>query len=153
MGEAYFYHLTERPLEAALPVLIGKAMRAGWRVAVVAPDSSRLARLDQTLWNGDGFLPHGLEGGPFDADQPVLLTASTPANDPQCVMAIDGVDVSAEDVALRDRYCILFHGADERAVECARAQWRTLTAANIAAQYWAEEAGRWVKKTETGTSG
>ena len=33
MGAAYFYHLTERPLEATLPVLLGKALEAGWRVA------------------------------------------------------------------------------------------------------------------------
>jgi len=153
MGEVFFYHLTERPLEAALPVLIGKAMQAGWRVAVVGSDAARLSRLDQLLWNGDGFLPHGLSGGPHDADQPVLLTTDTPVNDPQCVMAIDGMDVSAEDVTARDRYCIIFDGADIRAVENARALWRTLTAANIAAQYWAEEGGRWVKKSETGAPG
>jgi len=152
MGEAFFYHLTERPLEAALPVLIAKAMQAGWRVAVVGSDAARLERLDQTLWNGDGFLPHGLSGGPHDADQPVLLTTKPPANDPQCVMAIDGTEVSAEDVAARDRYCIVFDGADEKAVQAARTQWKTLTSANISAQYWAEEGGRWIKKSETGTS-
>ena len=34
MGAAYFYHLTRRPLEATLPMLLGKAQQAGWRVAV-----------------------------------------------------------------------------------------------------------------------
>lgn len=149
MGAAFFYHLTERPLEATLPLLIGKAIQAGWRVAVVGSDVARLERLDLTLWNGDGFLPHGIAGGPHDADQPVILTTKAPANDPQCVMAIDGVDVAAEDVAARDRYCILFDGADEKAVERARKQWRALTVAGIAAQYWAEEGGRWIKKTES----
>ena len=152
MGAAFFYHLTERPLEATLPVLIGKAMQAGWRVAVLGPDAARLERLDRTLWDGDGFLPHGLGGGPHDAEQPVLLTTQSPTNDPQCIMAIDGADVSTEDVAARDRYCILFDGADEAAVEQARAQWRALTTAGIAAQYWAEEGGRWVKKSESSGS-
>ena len=63
MGAAFFYHLTERPLEVALPVLIAKAMQAGWRVAVAGTDTARLERLELTLWNGDGFLPHGLAGG------------------------------------------------------------------------------------------
>ncbi|MEM7720517.1 MAG: DNA polymerase III subunit chi, partial [Pseudomonadota bacterium] len=31
----------------------------------------------------------------------------------------------------------------------ARTQWRSLTEAGITAQYWAEEAGRWVKKAES----
>ncbi|MGI9390179.1 MAG: DNA polymerase III subunit chi [Boseongicola sp.] len=151
MGAAYFYHLTERPLEAALPVLIGKALQAKWRVAVTGSDTARLDRLDLTLWNGDGFLPHGLDGGPHDADQPVLLTNSGLANDPHCVMAIDGVEIAADDVASRDRYCILFDGADESAVDIARAQWRALTEAGVTAQYWAEENGRWVKRSETGS--
>jgi DNA polymerase-3 subunit chi len=32
----------------------------------------------------------------------------------------------------------------------ARDQWRGLTRAGIAAQYWSEESGSWVKKAETG---
>jgi len=152
MGAAFFYHLTERPLEVALPVLIAKAMQAGWRVAVAGTDTARLERLELTLWNGDGFLPHGLAGGPHDAEQPVLLTSVAPANDPNCVMAIDGVDVVAEEVEARDRYCIIFDGSDEMAVERARTQWQALAAAGVAAQYWAEENGRWVKKSESGSS-
>lgn len=152
MGAAFFYHMTDRPLETALPVLIGKAMQTGWRVAVRSSDVARLGRLDQALWNGDGFLPHGLVGGPHDADQPVLLTSGIFANNPNCVVAIDGVDIDTEDVAARDRYCILFDGADERAVEIARTQWRALTEAGITAQYWAEEDGRWVKKSESNPS-
>ena len=68
MGAAYFYHLTERPLEATLPVLIGKALEAGWRVAVRGRDPATLERLDRQLWAGDGFLPHGMAGGDHDAD-------------------------------------------------------------------------------------
>ena len=34
MGAAYFYHLTAAPLEQTLPMLIGKAQGAGWRVVV-----------------------------------------------------------------------------------------------------------------------
>ena len=35
MGAAYFYHLTETPLERTLPMLLGKCRDAGWRVATV----------------------------------------------------------------------------------------------------------------------
>ena len=76
MGDVYFYHLTRQPLEHTLPALLGKARQAGWRIAVRGTDAARMAWLDDQLWLGadDAFLPHGLAGGPHDADQPILLT-------------------------------------------------------------------------------
>ncbi len=149
MGAAYFYHLTDKPLEATLPVLLGKALEAGWRVEVRGRDGTALDRLDRQLWLGDGFLPHGIAGGPNDAEQPVLLTTGAGGNEATCVMTVDGADVSAEEVAALERVCILFNAADGAAVETARDQWRALTEAGAAAQYWAEEGGRWVKKAES----
>lgn len=150
MGAAYFYHLTERPLEATLPVLLTKALEAGWRVEVRGRDAAMLDRLDRVLWQGEGFLPHGLAGGMHDALQPVLLTAGQGGNGASCVMAVDGAEVTAEETGALQRVCILFDGGDAAAVEGARGQWRRLTEAGVAAQYWAEEDGRWVKKAESG---
>ena len=152
MGAAYFYHLTEKPLEATLPVLLGKALQAGWRVEVRGRDQATLDRLDKQLWQGDGFLPHGLAGGPHDAEQPVLLTTAPGVNSASCLMSVDGAQVSLEEVTTLDRVCILFNAGDEAAMETARGQWRALTEAGASAQYWAEEDGRWVKKHETGQS-
>lgn len=149
MGDVYFYHLTERPLEATLPVLLDKATRAGWRVAVRGKDSKRLEELDASLWNGDGFLPHGLAGGKFDEQQPVLLTSGASANSPHCLMTVDGAEVTFEEVSKLERVCILFNGADAGAVEAARAQWRELTDAGAKAKYWAEDGGRWSMKAES----
>ncbi len=151
MGAAYFYHLTRRPLEATLPVLLEKSLAAGWRVAVRGTDAARLAWLDEKLWLGDeaGFLPHGLAGGPHDADQPVLLTTAAEAvNGAVCVMAVDGAEVTAGEVRALERVCILFDGNDAAALDRARGQWRDLTGAGCAAQYWSEESGRWVKKQD-----
>ncbi len=151
MGAAYFYHLTRSPLEVALPQLLGKALGAGWRVAVRGTDAARLDWLDQELWLGpeDGFLPHGVAGGPHDADQPVLLTtAADNPNGATCVMAVDGAEVAAEEVTAVSRVCILFDGGDEAALNTARVQWKTLTGAGCPAQYWSEESGRWEKKAE-----
>ena len=149
MGDVYFYHLTERPLEATLPVLIEKALGAGWRVAIRGRSTAELEALDTRLWQGDGFLPHGLAGGDYDAEQPVLLTTGAAANDPACVIAIGGADVTPDEVKDLSRVCILFNGADEGAVEGARAQWRALTSAGVSAKYWAEEDGRWTMKAES----
>lgn len=152
MGAVFFYHLTERPLEATLPVLIGKALGAGWRVAVRGTNPQNLERLEQQLWHGDGFLPHGLDGGPHDADQPVLLTSGAASNGAVCVMSVDGAEVSSDEIAKLERVCILFDGADAEAVDHARTQWRTVTEAGVEAEYWAEDGGKWVKKAESSAS-
>lgn len=151
MGAAYFYHLTRRPLDETLSVLLGKARQAGWRIAVRGTDPGRLDWLDEKLWLGseEGFLPHGVAGGPHDAKQPILLTCATEvANDATCVMAVDGANVSADEVEALDRVCILFDGHDPEALHHARGQWRALTEAGCSAQYWSEESGRWEKKAE-----
>ena len=151
MGAVYFYHLTRQPLEYTLPVLLDKARQAGWRIAVRGTDPVRMDWLDEKLWQGplDGFLPHGLAGGPHDADQPILLTTGPQAaNDPACVMAVDGAQVAPDEVNALERVCILFDGNDEQAVQHARGQWKALTGAGCSAQYWSEESGRWEKKAE-----
>jgi len=152
MGAAYFYHLTQNPLEVALPQLLGRARAAGWRVAVRGRDAARLDWLDRQLWLGseEGFLPHGLSGGPHDAAQPVLLTTGTAANDPACLMTVDGAAVAADEVQRLQRVCVIFDGNDGTALQTARGQWKALTDAGCAAQYWSEESGRWEMKAERG---
>ena len=151
MGAVYFYHLTRSTAEDTLLQLLPKALGAGWRVAVRGRDRATLERLDARLWlvPEDGFLPHGLAGGPQDVDQPVLLTDSADLpNAAACVMALDGAEVQPDEATRLERVCILFDGNDPDAVVAARAQWRGLTGAGIAAQYWSEESGRWQKKAE-----
>jgi len=151
VGAAYFYHLTDTPLERTLPMLLGKCREAGWRVAVRGREMGLLERLDTVLWE-DGFLPHGLAGGPHDTDQPVLLGIDLAADGFACVMAVDGAEVSADEVNGAERVCVLFDGHDESALNHARGQWKALTSAGCAAQYWAQEDGRWVKKAESPTA-
>jgi DNA polymerase-3 subunit chi len=156
MGEVWFYHLTETPVEAALPRLLAQALAAGWRIEVRGTDPARMDLLDRALWLGpeDGFLPHGLAGGPHDALQPVLLTvAPARAEGCACLIALDGAGITAAEAAGRARTCILFDGADAAALNRAREQWRALTAAGLAAKYWAQEGGRWVMRQERSAAG
>lgn len=151
MEPVKFYHLTQRPLADTLRLLMEKSLGAGWRVLVRGTDRAGLEALDAALWLGpeDSFLPHGLEGGAQDALQPILLgTTAANLNEAQAVMAIQSAEVSADDVAAMKRVFILFDGYDEAALEHARGQWKTLTSAGIAAQYWSEETGRWEMKRE-----
>ena len=45
-----------------------------------------------------------------------------------------------------ERACIVFDGNDPEALERARAQWRALKEAGVAAEYWSEADGRWERK-------
>lgn len=148
MGVVMFYHLTTSGMEDTARTLLGRSLQAGWRVMLRGTDIARLERLDGVLWQGpeDGFLPHGLEGGPHDARQPVLLGIGAIGNDAQALMAVDGAEVAADEAAALERVFILFDGRDQAAVATARVQWKALTGAGLAAQYWSEESGRWEKK-------
>lgn len=151
MGAAYFYHLTRHPLDTTLPQLLSKALAAGWRCQVIGRDPARSQHLDRSLWLGkeSDFLAHGIAGGAHDADQPVLLaTERSSLQTAQCVMCIDGAEITAEDVQSLDRTCILFDGNDDAQVQLARGQWKQLTDAGCTAQYWSEESGNWQKKAE-----
>lgn len=150
MGAALFYHLTRTPADRMVPTLIGKCQAQGWRIELRGTDAARMAALDEQLWQGDGFMAHGLAGGPHDARQPVLLTWGAErqgaANDPACVITVDGAAVEAAECGALERVCILFDGNDEGAVQQARGQWRALTGSGVAAEYWSEGSGKWEKK-------
>ncbi|MEM6483195.1 MAG: DNA polymerase III subunit chi [Pseudomonadota bacterium] len=153
MGAVYFYHLTRKPIEATLPILLHKAREAGWRVLVRGQDADMLDRLDKQLWLGpdEGFLAHGRAGGAHDARQPILLSnVFGPApNKPDCVMSVGGAELSADEVQAAQRACVLFDGHDAEATEHARTQWKRLTEAGCAAQYWSEETGKWDMKAQS----
>lgn len=150
MGAALFYHLTRSAPETLLPVLIGKSLAAGWRVELRGVSDADQRALDGRLWQGDGFLPHGMAGGAHDARQPVLLTvagsAIAAANRPNCLIAVQGAAVTAEECQPLERTLILFDGNDPAALDHAREQWRLLTKSGISAEYWSEASGKWERK-------
>ena len=149
MGEVMFYHLTRSPLERALQQLLPRALAAGWRVALRGTDPARLERLDAHLWlhPEDGFLPHGLAGGPHDARQPILLTTAPEApNGPQVLGILDGAPVTPDEAAGLERLWVFFDGADAEAVAAARSLYRRFREAGHPPQYWSEEGGRWQRQ-------
>nr|WP_255697222.1 DNA polymerase III subunit chi [Sinirhodobacter sp. WL0062] len=145
-----FYHVTQSPVEEVVASLLQRALGQGWRVELRGTDRARMDWYDQRLWLGsdEAFLPHGLAGGPHDDLQPVLLTTAPKPEGMQAIMALDGAEVSLDEIAQKERVWILFDGRDQPALERARAQWRDLTGAGASAQYWSEEGGRWEKKAE-----
>ena len=149
MPEVLFYHLTASPLELSLPDMLEKSLDRGWRVLLRCGSEAGLARLDALLWTcrPDAFLPHGTSAGPHPARQPIYLTLGDEnPNRANVLMLVDGARVAPAEMAGFERTCLIFDGAEERALEAARADWRAVAAAGLPAIYWAQEHGRWVRK-------
>lgn len=156
MGEVRFYHLTELPLERALPPMLERTLTRGQRAVVRGTDAGRLGLLDRHLWTyaDDSFLPHGTDGDPHPDLQPVwLTTAEEVPNGAQALFLVDGATARPHEMAAMQVTAILFDGHDPAAVEAARGRWRAVTAAGLAAVYWAQDDGRWVKRSEAPAKG
>jgi len=154
LGEVRFYHLTERPLEQVLPVMLERSLERGWRVLVRGTDPARIEALSAHLWTrGDAsFLPHGSETDGDAARQPVWLCCdSANPNNANTLMLIDNAEADTAELAAMEMVAVLFDGLDEAAVARARDQWRQVSEAGLKAVYWAQdEGGVWVKRHETG---
>ncbi len=154
MTEVLFYHLTRSPVEVTLMELLEKTRARGWKAVVLCRSDERARWLDQKLWLGEdtGFAAHGVAGGPHDAGQPVLLTTGPgAANNAEIMLALDGAEIDVDGFSAFERVCVLFEGHVESALECARAQWKQVTAAGLPAHYWAQDDGRWVEKASANT--
>jgi DNA polymerase-3 subunit chi len=152
VAEVRFYHLTERPLESVLPVLLEKSLERGWRVAVRGTDPARIEALSSHLWTyrDESFLPHGTDADGAADRQPVWLGCDPEnPNNANALFLIDGAAAAPEELAAMEVTAILFDGLDETAVAQARAQWKSVTAASLKAVYWAQnDQGAWVKRHE-----
>ncbi len=147
MTEILFYHLEQHPLERVLPVLVEKSRERGWRVVIEAGSIERVQRLNELLWTyrDDSFLPHAIDGGEDDGEQPVILTAGPDnANGADVRFFVDRAVPSA--VGTYQRLVFLFDGHDPDAVAEARAAWRALRDGHELT-YWQQDGnGRWEKK-------
>lgn len=140
-----FYQLAGSPAEQVIATLAEKVLDADGRLIIVAEDEAQLARLDRMLWDQGpaSFLPHGLAGGADDASQPILLSTSPDApNQARNMLIADG---QWREAALTyDRSFYLF---DDSTLGGARLAWKLLAGRDgVERRYWAQEAGRWVKK-------
>lgn len=155
MATVLFFHLTRSSVEQTARTLLMRALNQGWRVMIRGTDPARLDHLDRQLWLGpeEDFIAHGRAGGAHDSRQPVLLTQGGDlVNDPAAVMLLDGAPVDLSQAQGLQRVWVLFEDADTEKRELARGQWRLVTEAGLAAQYWSEESGRWDMKMERAAS-
>jgi len=154
MAEILFYHLTQRPLEHALPELLEKTLKNNWRAAVRCGTTERVESLNASLWSYKdvSFLPHGSAADNEPTAQPIYLTSTeeTP-NNPDLLFLVDGAEASPAELAEYIRAIWMFDGHDPVALNQARTGWKAVSAANLPATYWAQnDHGGWVKKAESG---
>ncbi|WP_421697284.1 DNA polymerase III subunit chi [Ancylobacter sp.] len=148
MSDVFFYHLQNRPLDAALPQLLEKCLERGWRCAVQATSTERIEALDALLWTYDdaSFLPHGTDRQGEPARQPILLTTDeSNLNGAVVRFLIDGAVIP--DTGGYQRVIHLFDGNDSDAVEPVRQAWRAAKAEGHDVTYWQQdESGRWQRR-------
>ena len=150
MNEAYFYHLTRQTVDQALMPLLDKCLSKKWRVLLRGRTAAQIKDLDEKLWYGgaESFLPHGLSGSENELDQPILLAQEDKVFPHDCLICIGGATITLHEAQNAARVCFLFQDDNAEDMQIARAQWKTLTDAGTAAQYWSQEQGSWSLKSE-----
>ncbi len=140
-----FYQLAGAPPEQVIASIAKKILADSERLLIVADDEPFLARLDRILWDQGttSFLPHAIAGGPDDARQPILLSASPDA--PNLARNLLIADGEWRDSALSYDRC--FYLFDEDALAGARLSWKLLSGRDgVERRYWAREDGNWIRK-------
>jgi DNA polymerase-3 subunit chi len=145
--EVWFYHLERTGLDQALPELLEKTLRKGWKALVRTRDEGRVEQLDGLLWTyrDESFLPHGIASEPGGARQPILLTTGAEnANGADALFLVDGAE--AGDLDGYTRCVVLFDGGDDAQLAVARAQWSAIKATGAPVSYWKQQARGWEKQ-------
>ena len=147
MTDIGFYHLRMTPLERALPRLLERALKDGFRIKLMAGSGERVEHLNQLLWTYDeaSFLPHGSARDGNAERQPIFLSAAEDnPNRATMLVLVDGARATALEAF--GRVCDMFDGNDESAVEDARRRWREAKAAGHTLTYWEQTDAGWVKR-------
>lgn len=149
MTEIRFYHLTMRPLEAVLPVMLERTVnRDGRHAVVMASSAERVEALNAHLWTYDdrGFLPHGSRADGHAERQPVWLTdVDERPNAASVLFLTDGA--TSQNITDFELVCELFDGSDPAATEAARGRWTAYRQAGHELTYWQQtDRGGWERK-------
>lgn len=157
MALANFYQISGQPPEDALTAILRKSLSSGLTVAVRGVSEPRMQALDKRLWcrPGDSFLPHGMAGGEFDSEQPVLLTAdSAYTGAADSLVSIDGAKVGVEELSKFKRVSLIFEKRNPDDLNSARSHWKKFSETGCPLYYWSDETGSWkLKASENAEEG
>lgn len=147
MTDIRFYHLNTRTLDQALPEIVQKALSAGHKIVIRAPDDKEVERLNNLLWTfrPDSFIPHGSAKDGNPGHQPVWLSAENDNPNNANVLILTG---GMQDNTL-DSYtlaCDIFDGRNQDNVLSARERWKQYKSSGHALTYWQQTEKGWEQK-------
>jgi DNA polymerase III subunit chi len=148
MAEVWFYHLDKQPLEHVLPRIVASSIAKGWPMVIETALGDRVLKLSELLWASEdvSFLPHGFEGEPNPAAQPVWITASA-ENPNNAVVRVFLDGATPGDLTHINRAVLMFNGNEASAIEAARAEWKIQKSAGHNISYWKQdENGKWINQ-------
>jgi DNA polymerase-3 subunit chi len=140
-----FWQYSQGSIERIVALIAERVLAGGDRLLVVDADSDRRAATSKALWEAkpERFLANGEAGAGHADRQPILLSdACEPVNGAKVAVLADG---EWRDPGAAFHRVILLFG--EGQAEPARAVWRQFDAReDVTRGYFAQEAGRWVKR-------
>jgi DNA polymerase-3 subunit chi len=147
MAIIQFYHLTQSPLEVALPRLLEKAYQGGFRVHVKVANAELMAALDKSLWTYAqlAFLPHATEMDARPNLQPILLSTTLENKNNATVLCITD-DTRVETNVAYEKVIDMFNGQDSEALANARARWKYYQSVGVEMAYFMQTENGWQKK-------
>ena len=148
MSEVFFYHLTQTPLEVALPKILERALSANWSIEVRANVNTNLEDMSNSIWKGseESFLPNCLENHQDVQDYPIVLSNSPLKKLRDCLIVVDQAELQENDVESHKRVCLIFDAKNEAQLSNARKSWKSLSESGVNTVYWAESNGKWYRK-------
>lgn len=148
MTEFYFYQLADQTPQAAIAQLCERALAANWRISIRAEEAFQPI-LSEALWttNPNSFLAHDMGGDPRLA--PIHISNTAPS-EAQCCFTYGPFDIfdGAHDPLVR--HCLMFSSEQETLLTHARTCWKEVTSKGLIAKYYAQEAGSWTLKAQSG---
>ncbi len=150
MTRVDFYHLQKISVEQALPKLLEKAYASGKPVLLKIGTEDRVEFLNTALWTyaDEAFLPHGSKKDGNAEMQPIWLTSGDDnPNGATMLFLADGAMINSNKLAEFERVFNLFDGADEEALNKARAFWKEVKSLGLDCFYWQQDdSGAWKQK-------
>lgn len=149
MTEVSFYQVMDSvpaSVDATLPALLEKVLKAGKNVVIKCPNEERMERIDDALWSykNASFMPHGTMEDDFKNQQPIYLTTKDEnPNEADVLILVSGA--ASEDFSSYGRVLDMFEASDVQKTN-ARKRWSDLKNKGYPLTYFAYEEGRWQKK-------
>ncbi len=148
MTDVRFYHLQKQSLDQALPLILEKALQAGYKTLIRLADEKEVKRINTLLWTykPDSFLPHASQKEGKPAHQPIWLTHKEEnPNGANVLILTQGVQ--EENIETYSLCCEMLDGHDGEAISNARKRWKTYQKTGHTVTYWHQsDTGKWEKK-------